>query len=337
MGWLSFWNSDDSNPVKNLDPSLKEFLEKEQPEHQEAQPPPAETSYHSQISTPTSSQQPQSKPLVPKQSLYQDGRYAHLWKDYTPLYEQENAIKSEQEKLRDLVEDQDYRKAELGRVALESCVFEHLAQQDCFTNGSVKDMMTMCSEEGKVFTRCYKMQAKFMKALGYMNAVGDTEREERIQMHADKLYRQMLEQERLTNEARERGEPIPTFQNPLSPENVGSSGELVRPPQKGTVDESVPYSRIPQQFREVFMNEIQGMSPTEAAVEEAAFLADLENQRQTAVKGTKYMVEEAQARQRRFELGKPTIGDRIKRSTGWDKKLDLDDGTAEKHNGGEEG
>jgi hypothetical protein len=325
MGWIPFWSSDssNSNATKNLDPSLRDFLDKHQPKHSQAttQETETETPWLSQSSaapTPipkpesgSESQSSESKPVVPPQSLFQDGRYAHIWKNYKPLHVIEDAQRTDQDKLRDLVEERDARKAELGRIALENCVFEHLAQEDCWRNGSVHDMATLCSAQKREFNRCYKMQAKFMKALGFMNAVGDVEKEERIQMHADKLYRQMLIQEKTMEEAKERGEPEPAFENPLSPEKLGNA--LMVPPSAKSTDDSLPYSRIPAHAREKFLKDIDGMSPQEAAVEEASFLAELELQRQTAVKGVRYLNEEAIARQKRFESGQATIGDRAKR------------------------
>jgi hypothetical protein len=316
MGWIPFWSSSsssNSDATKNLDPSLREFLDREQPKHSEAQPQKQETPWLPQSSAATKPAEPdEAKPVVPPQSLFQDGRYAHIWKNYKPLNAIEESQKTEQDKLRDLVEERDTRKAELGRIALESCVFEHLAQQECWRTGTLTDMMTMCSTEKKEFNRCYKMQAKFMKALGFMSVVGDMEKEERIQMHADKLYRQMLAQEKAMAEAKERGEPEPVFENPLSPQRLGGAN-LMSLPSSNAVDESVPYSRIPESLRGQFLEDIKGMSPQEAAVEEAAFLADLENQRRTALKGVRYLNEEAIARQKRFESGQASIGDRAKR------------------------
>jgi hypothetical protein len=319
MGWIPFWSSSsdsDSDATKNLDPSLREFLDREQPKHPEAKPQKPETPWLSRTSAAPkpaeSNESDESKPVVPPQSLFQDGRYAHIWKNYTPLHVIESSQMTEQDKMRDLVEERDTRKAELGRIALESCVFEHLAQEDCWRRGNVKDMMTMCSAEKKEFNRCYKMQAKFMKALGFMSAVGDMEREERIQMHADKLYRQMLAQEKAIEEAKARGEAEPVFENPLSEQRLGGA-KLMAPPLIKPVDESVPYSRIPEHLRKEFFEQIQGMTPQEAAVEEAAFLADIENQRRTAMKGYQYLNEEAIARQKRFDKGQATIGDRAKR------------------------
>lgn len=51
---------------------------------------------------------------------------------------------------------------------------------------------------------------KFLQALGYASTFApDSDREERIQMHADKLYHKMLDYERAAEEAHAKNEPVP--------------------------------------------------------------------------------------------------------------------------------
>ncbi len=179
MGW--FWGSSGNgdaatstnDPLGKLDPSLRDFLERESPVKYKTSgsnsPAPAPTnqkSYTEQVlpsygnpSSSTPKQEDPSKPKVPPESLFQDGRYAHLWKDYKPLYEVENAHKTDQEKLLDVLEGYKFRKGEIGRAALENCTMEHWAVSDCFTNGGWGSRMTMCRAENRHFERCYMMQA----------------------------------------------------------------------------------------------------------------------------------------------------------------------------------
>ncbi|KAG9728764.1 hypothetical protein KCU73_g12293, partial [Aureobasidium melanogenum] len=114
MGW--FWgsnnNSESKDALKNLDPSLREFLDKEsktrqqQQQQQPTQLPQDTPSYRSQIGIaedPSQSTQPQTNEnAAPPQSLFQDGRYAHLWKNYRPQEEIEQASRSESEQLADV-------------------------------------------------------------------------------------------------------------------------------------------------------------------------------------------------------------------------------------------
>ena len=167
-----------SDPLGKLDPELREFLKTEAPEKYDSSNPPASApppslnapnepvSYREQLFGPDSPdseterlQTSTNSTKPPPQSLYQDGRYAHLWKNYKPLQDVENAGKSDQEKLLDVLEGYKSRKAEIGRAALENCTMEQIAVSDCFSSGSWKGRMTMCRAENKKLERCYLMQA----------------------------------------------------------------------------------------------------------------------------------------------------------------------------------
>lgn len=160
MGWL--WNkttpsSSSNDPLRDLDPSLREFLAKESPVKYKPAPNPAPSppeptpSPHDTAST--------DRPLVPPQSLYPDGRYAHLWRSYRSLTDIENENKSDQEKLADVLESYKARKAQIGRASIENCAFEQIALDKCYTHGNVASQMTMCRKESRAFERCYTMQA----------------------------------------------------------------------------------------------------------------------------------------------------------------------------------
>lgn len=170
MGWL--WGQSKStegentksDPLKNLDPGLREFLDKESPvKYTSTSTKIAEeessTKYTDQLPSVPKSETKTPENGVPPQSLFPDGRYAHLWRTYTPLAEVEAATKSEQEKLLDIIDGYKERKAQIGRTALENCSEEHLAVSDCFKYGGWKDRMTMCRAENRQFERCYTMQS----------------------------------------------------------------------------------------------------------------------------------------------------------------------------------
>lgn len=120
MGWL--WGSGDSSSGQDqLDSSLRDFLKKEAPTGPKPSLPPAPKEKPTESPTQTQSQsQPQTqtdaqKPVVPPQSQFQDGRYADLWKNYTPQNIIDDRGKSEQDRLRDLVDAYNDRKASIGR------------------------------------------------------------------------------------------------------------------------------------------------------------------------------------------------------------------------------
>lgn len=167
MGW--FWGSSDSDdgkkgqdPLRDLDPSLRDFLKKESPiKYNDSNPPAAPPAKRIPAPEPTSVPSPaEEESKVPKESLYKDGRYAHLWKTYESQSSVENANKSDQEKIQDVIEGYKYRKAEIGRAALENCALEQFDVNDCFRNP--KDWtarVTMCRDENRKLERCYTMQA----------------------------------------------------------------------------------------------------------------------------------------------------------------------------------
>ena len=166
MGW--FWGKNESkppnsDPLRDLDPSLRDFLSKESPiKYKPAPPPPQQQSPNptsSQPSTTTSPEPSSDTPHVPSESLYPDGRYAHLWANYKPLSAIEAESKTDQEKLLDVLEGYKERKAQIGRAAVENCVEEQLALNDCYDNGAWKQKMMMCRSENRAFERCYSMQS----------------------------------------------------------------------------------------------------------------------------------------------------------------------------------
>jgi hypothetical protein len=286
---------------------------------------------------------------VPPQSLYQDGRYAHLWKNYEPEHITTSRGETELDKLRRLADQIETRKVKLGQAALENCVFEQLAELDCLKNGSATRKLTMCRPEKQLFHRCYEMQIKFLKALGYWEAVGDERRAEAIQMHSDKLWGRLVEQEKAIEKAREEGNPIPEFESILSPANVSAvGGHLVRPnlpaqqptppptqastktplptsnpqqqPQQPQKEEAqhYPYPSIPPSLRSTFNTRIKDLSPPDAKIEEAVFLAEMEQKRQQFNEAAGHLRAEGDARRKRYETGEAGLGDRIKKWTNWD-------------------
>ncbi|RYP65992.1 hypothetical protein DL771_008039 [Monosporascus sp. 5C6A] len=229
MGWWdSLWPSSSGadDPLGKLDPKLREFLEKESPIKYNATAHPQPTTTQPSAAQPqakppaaeTSRGDDEGKPAVPKESQFQDGRYAHLWKTYRPLAEVEAETKSDHERLMDVLEAYKERKNQIGKAALENCALEQVDWRSCMTNPSLADRMTMCRAQVRKFERCYMMQTRFLKALGYLSSYDRSpEVEEEIQLHADKLYHRMLEQEAEVEKAKAEGRPIPKFTSLIPP------------------------------------------------------------------------------------------------------------------------
>ncbi|EGX92735.1 hypothetical protein CCM_04108 [Cordyceps militaris CM01] len=217
MGWLPsiFGGGDSSDPLRNLDPKLREFLDKESPvkyNKPTAQPtaPPATTATTSQDGAAPAIDG--TKGIVPSQSLYQDGRYAHLWKTYRPLAQIEEETTTEQEKLVKILDGYKERKQAIGIAAMENCAIQQEEWINCMKKGSWSDQLQMCRHQVHRYERCYTMQSRFLRALGY-GSVTDrpAQVEEDIQMHADKLFNRMLDHERAVAQAKEEGRPVPVF------------------------------------------------------------------------------------------------------------------------------
>ena len=175
MGWWdSLWASSTSadDPLRKLDPKLREFLEKESPVkynnhsggNAQASRKPGDAATNTTTALIPSADEGErdssssSKPIVPKESQFQDGRYAHLWKSYRPLGEIEAETKSDHEKLMDVLEGYKERKAQIGRAALENCALEQVDWRTCMTNPSWSERMTLCRDQVKKFERCYMTQ-----------------------------------------------------------------------------------------------------------------------------------------------------------------------------------
>ena len=172
MGW--FWGSSDENDggkkdaFQDLDPSLRDFLKKESPVKYEpapAKPPPPSpvAAPQPKVSNNETNPDGSSKPKIPPQSLYPDGRYAEYWASYRPQVDIEAEVKTDQEKITDVIEGYKYRKSEIGKAALENCALEQLDVSECFKNGGWASRMTMCRTENRRFDRCFVMQSVSLK------------------------------------------------------------------------------------------------------------------------------------------------------------------------------
>ncbi|KAI9697488.1 MAG: hypothetical protein M1820_007823 [Bogoriella megaspora] len=341
MSWTDwFWGPSDPNgnskaksqdPIRNLDPDLRKYLEQET-----AKPSP--TSVQSTQQSPSYTEQvtpqiqriptpPQKKPAIPPEALYQDGRYAHLWKNYRPLSEIENAHKTPQDKLADIVDGYKTRKASLQRAALENCANEQIAISECFKKGGWHARSTMCSAETKVLDRCYLLQGKFMKALGYLALEErSTEEDERIQMHADTLYHRMLRQEAEAEEARKSGMELPAWQPvvPIRDEKEKEGQAFARAVKREMMcgDEAgkkpLRLEDLPPDKQKAIAEKarMDRMTPYEKALEMQAISQQIAVSEKYAKEIVPVLEEDARLRKERREQGKETFGDKMIRFWG---------------------
>lgn len=333
MGWLWGSGSNSNSSASNgLDPSLQDFLKNEAPTGPKPSLPsrPVEQpKTPTQPAQPTQQTQPAAseKPHVPPQSQFQDGRYAHLWKDYVPQNQLENSAKTEQDKLKDIVDSYNDRKAEIGRIALENCAIEYMEQFNCFLAPKTYwQVATLCNAESKKFNRCYDMQAKFLKALGYLTIEDrNPEVSERIQMHADKLYHQMLDQEAQIEQAKAEGREPPKWESVLSKQNVsramaGKSLSATPAAEKSPVEDGdTLWKLITPESRARYEKMLADLPPAEQDIERRALLGEMQANIGQARQVQDAFVEERISRMKRREAGQSTIGDTIKRLWGWDR------------------
>jgi hypothetical protein len=320
------------DPLKKLDPSLKDFLNQESSKHDRPlsrpQAPPsndsAPTTYRAQagLTRPDPNHEHENESVVPAQSLFPDGRYAHLWKDYRPQVEIEGAVKSDQDRIADLVATYKDRKAAVARASLENCVEYQLVERDCLTNGSLLKKMNMCREEGRAFSRCYTMQSRFLSALGYLSTQQSEEEAERVQMHADKLYHEMLERERLQKEAEEQGREVPEMPPLIAPDRIvaelGEDSAFARArraaQERGL---AMNFSNLPPAKQEEVKKRTEGLSPAEKELELQLIAAETRSRMEYAERLGERMQEEKQHRDERRERGKETVGDTLRRLWGY--------------------
>ena len=345
MGWFSWlWGDDD--PLSEVDPSLRKFLDqqaprdnKPAPSHAKSQttdrPPPDDHNYRSQVGLSLSEKvddalarkdaaarkeqtQAEDRPL-PKESLFQDGRYKDVWKSYRPLSEAEQAGKSDQEKLQDIASGFRERQAQIGRAALENCSNEQYAVHDCFRNGGWGSRMTMCKAENRELERCVTMQRKFLKALGYSSLYERSEEEsERIQMHADALYHHMLDQEKAINEAKEKGLPPPELlplikpgqgQNAAAepPQNIYDG---YQPPPAGAVS----FATLPKPLQERYTKErFEGLDGPELELAKQELDQELAMKQDLVKRFDEQYRKERRERLQRQAEGRERMSDKIKR------------------------
>ncbi|KAH0530439.1 hypothetical protein TsFJ059_005056 [Trichoderma semiorbis] len=294
MGWLpSIFGGDASNPLGKLDPKLREFLEKESPV--KYIPNQRAASTQRQDAGAAAERKPEPA-AVPSASLYQDGRYAHLWKNYRPLAEVEEETSTDHDKLMSVLEGYKERKAAIARAGLENCAPQQEEWINCMKSGSWEDQLQMCRHQVRRFERCYTMQSRFLRALGYGSVAGRPgEVDEDIQLHADALFQRMLQHEAEVEKAKENGTLIPTF-DPSLPKTTATSAATIKPSDE-----------LQKQWKE----KLDQLPEDERAAEEAALRADLQAKADVAANVKKIWDAKREEREVRRAEGQATFSDTI--------------------------
>ncbi|KAJ4394070.1 hypothetical protein N0V93_003287 [Gnomoniopsis smithogilvyi] len=307
-GWSGTWNSwfgeKSDDPLGKLDPNVRKFLEKESPvKFNKAQEGAAAAAKQQQQVEAQAQAEAAAKAVkddpnaVPPQSLYQDGRYAHLWKTYRPQAEIENETKTDQEKLHDVLDAFKSRKNAIGAAAMENCAEEQMDWSNCMRSGTLKARMFMCRDEVRKFEKCYNMQTRLLKALGYLNALDRSpETDERIQLHADKLYHQMIEQEEAIAQAQKEGKTVPKFE-PVIPREV--------------TDAATEAALMSESAKKRVAEKLDGMSEQERAAEQAAVDAEMRAKAEMVGRIQGLWKEQEAERKARIEKGEASMWDKM--------------------------
>lgn len=256
MGWF-WWQTDNkSDPTQSLSPDLKDFLKDQQPRPYvptKAPPPiPVEQPQNPPSDVSDTHKESEERPL-PRESLFQDGRYKDIWKTYTP---QDEITATTTSPLDRIISARKDRRELIHRAALENCAFEEEIRQNCFVSGDLaqraRARATMCRQETKAFNRCFQLQAKFLQALGYLTSANSTdEEEERIQMHADKLYHRMMDYEASVAEAKLNDDPIPPLSSLFNPNRPAPNVEQLELPKGMERRLKKPLNELPPHEREL--------------------------------------------------------------------------------------
>jgi hypothetical protein len=258
MSWFWWQKNDKNDPTKSLSPDLKDFLKDQQPrpyvpaDAPEPSSEPVEKPQKPPPVLPDTNRKIQDRPL-PRESLFPDGRYKDIWKTYTP---QDEIAATTTSPLDRIISARKDRRAMIHRAALENCAFEEEIQRNCFVSGDIKNRararMTMCRQETKAFNRCFQLQAKFLQALGYLTSANSSdEDEERIQMHADKLYHRMMDYENAVEEAKLNDDPIPPLSSLFDPARPAPSLEQLDLPTGMERRMKKPLHELPPHEREL--------------------------------------------------------------------------------------
>lgn len=255
MSW--FWGKKkEDDPTKSLDSDLKQFLDSQQPRPyttvDQTKTDTAKAQEPEDLKPKTRAELSPDERALPAQSLYQDGRYKHLWKTYVPQSDYEVETSPAQR----VMDAKKERKNSLVQAALENCAFEEELKRSCYKEGTtlerIRGRVTLCSRETKAFNRCFQLQAKFLQALGYAGSVYSTaEEDERIQMHADKLYHRMMDYEAAVDDAKAKGEPIPPLTSVFNPDRPAPTIEQINLPKNLEKGLKTPLKDLPPHEREV--------------------------------------------------------------------------------------
>lgn len=148
---------------------------------------------------------------------------------------------------------------------------------------------------------------KFLQALGYASSFDwDEEREERIQMHADKLYHQMLDYEKQAVEARAAGLEPPPLTSLFNPK---ADSQQAKPSDTPGNVEIPGGEQIPPGFKP--SKPLEKLTPHERELEIRTHNAQIEQQKMYIQEASPFMKTHEDARTKRREKAVSWFGETI--------------------------
>ncbi|UKZ48975.1 hypothetical protein TrVGV298_003212 [Trichoderma virens] len=213
-----------------------------------------------------------------------------------PLAEVEEETSTDHDKLMSVLEGYKERKAAIAKAGLENCAPQQEEWINCMKSGSWEDQLQMCRHQVRRFERCYTMQSRFLRALGYGSVAGrPSEVDEDIQLHADALFQRMLQHEAEVEKAKENGTLIPTFDPSLPKTNAANTTNIK------------PSEELQKQWKE----KLDQLPEDERPAEEAALRADLQAKADVARNVKKIWDAKREEREVRRAEGQATFSDTI--------------------------
>jgi hypothetical protein len=135
-------------------------------------------------------------------------------------------------------------------------------------------------------------------------------------MHADTLYHRMLEEERLADEAKAKGEPVPEFA-PLIANQTGARDAVVEATATDADSTQQILGRLSADKRANLEKNLEKLGPRQREVEEKAFAKDILLAEKLGREVDSKREEQMEERRRRKEDGKEGVGDYVGRWFGW--------------------
>lgn len=151
---------------------------------------------------------------------------------------------------------------------------------------------------------------KFLQALGYASSFDNNQddKEERIQMHADKLYHQMLDYEKQVEEAHAAGLEPPPLTSLFNPE---AKTRVEKPSGKSETLVIPGGEQIPEGFKP--SKDLDKLTPHERELEIRVHKANLAQQDLYVEKASPFMKSQEDARLKRQEKASSWFGETIGR------------------------